>query len=184
LAAADALMAVTAGADMIHSSINGLGERAGNVATEEIAMLLQHLLGIDAGIDLRRLKSVSDTVAEISKVRPALNKAIVGEGLFEVESGIAVHAMQAMKNTPLRNLIFPFPPESVGRKPASIIYGVGTGNASVAQLLESKGITASDQQMRQITERLKGLGRLLKNGVPDSMLQRVIEDCVRSHPGQ
>jgi len=159
--------------------VNGLGERSGNVATEEIAMLLQHLLGIEAGIDLARLKSVSDMVAEISKARPALNKAIVGEGLFEVESGIAVHAMQAMKSTPLRNLIFPFAPETVGRKPATIIYGVGTGNASVAQLLESKGITASDEQMRRMTEQLKRLGRILKNGVPESMIQRVIDNCLR-----
>ena len=63
-------MAVSAGADMVHSSINGLGERSGNVATEEIGLTLQHLFDIDAGLDLTRLKPLSDMVTEISKAKP------------------------------------------------------------------------------------------------------------------
>ncbi len=179
LAAAGALMAVTAGADMVHSSINGLGERAGNVATEEIALILQHLLGFEAGIDLSRLKPLSEMVAEISKTRPAHNKAVVGDRLFEVESGIAVHAMKAMRNTPLENLVFPFQPAVVGQAPAQVIYGIGTGGASVGQMLEDRGITATTEQVRAIADQLKQAGRLLKNAVPESMVRQIIDACIR-----
>ncbi|MEQ6335596.1 hypothetical protein [Sphingobium sp. MK2] len=178
LAAAGAIMAVSAGADMVHSSINGLGERSGNVATEEIAMIAQHLLGLDAGIDLARLKSTSDMVAEISKIRLASNKAIVGDGLFEVESGIAVHAMQAMKDTPLKNLIFPFQPQTVGQDACRIVLGVGTGGASTASILEGIGVEASRDEIRELTGRFKQAGRVLKNGVPESMVRQIVNDVV------
>lgn len=177
LANANSLMAVSAGADMVHSSINGLGERSGNVATEEIGLTLQHLFDIDAGLDLTRLKPLSDMVTEISKAKPARNKAVVGDGLFEVESGIVLAVMEMTKGTSLANLAFPFAPEIVGHKSKEVIFGVGSGVAAVGALLDEWGIDASKDQLKEITAQIKTRGRLLKNGVPHSHIRQIVEDC-------
>ena len=176
MAAADSLMAVSAGADMVHSSINGLGERAGNVATEEIAMILQHLLDIDAGINLERLKSISDLFADVSKAKPAKNKPIVGNGLFEVESGIVVHILEALRNTPLDGKLFPFTPETAGHPPYEVILGRGTGIHSIQRLLRESNIEASDEQITTLTNKIKQAGLITKNGLPKTLIDSFLQD--------
>lgn len=176
MATANSIMAVSAGADMIHGSMNGLGERAGNVATEEVAFVLQHLLDIDAGIDLSRLKPLSDLVTEISKTPPARNKAIVGDGLFEVESGIVVHLLDSLKGSALEDCVLPFKPESAGHDPYKVVYGRGTGNHAVRMLLKARNINASDDQVRNITARIKSAALHLKNGLPESFLIQIINE--------
>ncbi|MGS2724012.1 LeuA family protein [Porticoccus sp. GXU_MW_L64] len=178
MAAADSLMAVSAGADMVHSSINGLGERAGNVATEEISFILQHLLHIDASIDLTQLKAVSSIVTEMSKAPPARNKPIVGDGLFEVESGIVVHLVEALKDGPLASALFPFQPEDAGHAPYSVVLGRGTGLHSVKRLLSERNLEASDEQMKDINERIKQAGLMLKNGLPDALVEQIVAEVL------
>ncbi len=101
MATALSVMAISAGADEIHSAINGIGERAGNVATEEVAFALQHLYNIDAGIDLSQIANVSEIVAETSKVLRSRNKPLVGSGLFEV--GIGHHCPRDRQSEEFRN---------------------------------------------------------------------------------
>lgn len=175
LATAGALMAVAGGADMVHTSVNGIGERAGNVATEEVAMTLQHLMGVDAGIDLTRLKLVSDVVAEISRAKPARNKAIVGDGLFETESGIVVHILNAMAATPLgTNYVFPFAPEAVGQDANKVVYGRGSGRHGVGAMLRERGFSPSDAQVEEVTDAIKEAGLMLKTGLPPSVLDAIV----------
>jgi len=176
MAAADSLMAVSAGADMVHTSINGLGERAGNVATEELALILQHLLDIDAGIDLSRLKSISDLVSEVSKAKPARNKAAVGDGLFEVVSGIVVHILENLKGTDLDGKLFPFKPETLGHEPYKIILGRGTGIHSVRRLLRESGIEATDEQAAALGEKIKNAGLVAKNGLPKALVDSFLKE--------
>lgn len=180
LATAGALMAVAAGADMVHTSVNGIGERAGNVATEEAVMALQHLMGVDTGVDLSRLKLVSEVVASISRAEPARNKAIVGDGLFETESGIVVHILGGMARTPLgSSYVFPFAPETVGQPPSSVVWGRGSGRHGVRAMLEARGYTPTDEQVAGVTEGIKEAGLMLKTGLPvtvlDAIIKRVME---------
>ncbi|PCI46316.1 MAG: hypothetical protein COB49_08635 [Alphaproteobacteria bacterium] len=177
MATAGAVMAVSAGADMVHSSINGLGERSGNLATEEIAFVLQHLLDIDSGINLELLKPTSDLFAEVSKLVLARNKPIVGSGLFEVESGIVVHLVEKLKNTGLA--IFPFEPEAVGHKEYEIILGRGTGVHSIKRLLRERGLEATDDQIERICTRVKQAGLMIKNGLPKSMVDAILKEELR-----
>ncbi len=173
------MMAIAAGVDEVHSSINGLGERAGNVATEEVAMALQYLLDIDCGIRLERLKSVSDIFAEVAKKKRAFNKPIVGSGLFDVESGIVVHVLRQMSKTPLgEHALFPFPPAAVGHDRYQIVAGRGSGQNSVALFLEARGIEASADQLLEITRRVKHAGLMLKEAVPDNVLDAIIADVL------
>lgn len=179
LATANALMALTSGATSVHSSVNGLGERAGNVATEEIAVALQHLLGIDAGIKLERLYHVSRLVSEISKKPVAPNKPIVGQGLFEVESGIVVHVLRQFQKTPLGPLgLLPYLPETVGQTGPTVVPGRGSGRNAVQMLLASMGITATDEQVAAITERVKQMGLVLKNALPKEVFRDIVDDVL------
>lgn len=184
LATAGALMAVAAGADMVHTSVNGIGERAGNVATEEVAVALQYLMEVDAGIDLTRLKTTSDVVAEISRAKPARNKPIVGDGLFETESGIVVHILNAMAQTPLgASYVFPFPPEAVGHAGRSVVYGRGSGRHGVGALLQARGYTPTEGQIDEVTDAIKEAGLMLKTGLPASVLDAIVTRVMNTARG-
>ena len=177
LATANSVMAITAGADMVHSSVNGIGERTGNVATEEISFALQHLFNIDCGIDLKHIANVSEVVAEISKVERARNKAVVGPGIFEVESGIIVHIIDNLSRSEVgRYGIHPYRPDTVGRDDLQIVAGRGTGHHSVRIFLENRGIEPNDDLIERITARIKEAALLLKNALPKSFLDQIIKE--------
>ncbi|MEW6045949.1 MAG: hypothetical protein AB1609_05635 [Bacillota bacterium] len=184
LATGNAITAVAAGVDEVHCSVNGLGERAGNVATEEVAVALELLLGVPTGIDLKRLKQVSDLFAETSKVRPATNKPIVGDRLFEVESGIVVHVLRQMARTDVgKHALFPYPPEAVGREGYAIIAGRGSGHNSVQAFLQERGLSATPEQEDEIVRRIKQAGLVIKNGLPKSVLETIIADVLGAGKG-
>jgi 2-isopropylmalate synthase len=179
LATANSVMAISAGADEIHTAVNGIGERAGNVATEEVAFALQHLFNIDAGIDLSQIARVSDIVAEISKVPRSRNKAIVGSGLFEVESGIIVHVIDNLKRSEIGQYgMFPYRPGIAGREEYVVIPGRGTGRRSVEVFLEERGLAADEDTVDRIVIRIKDAALVLKNALPKSMLDQIIAEEV------
>lgn len=179
MATALSVMAISAGADEIHSSINGIGERAGNVATEEVAVALQHLYNIDAGIDLSQIANVSEIVAETSKVQRSRNKPIVGSGLFEVESGIIVHVIDNLRNSEIGQYgFFPFRPGIVGREEYVVIPGRGTGKHSVEVFLQELGLEADSDTIDRIVSRIKDAALVMKNALPKTMLNRIIAEEV------
>ena len=177
MATANAVMAISAGAETVHSSINGLGERTGNLATEEIGFALQHLFNIDAGIDLSQISAISEIVAEISKVPRARNKPVVGSALFEVEAGIVVHVIESMKAGELGGYaVFPFHPKTVGRDELVVIAGRGTGRHTIEVFLNERGLKADEAAVARITERIKQTGLILKNALPKSVLDQIITE--------
>ena len=138
------------GADMVHTSVNGIGERTGNVATEEVALALQHLFDIDCGIDLSKLANISEIVSEISKVERARNKPVGGSGTFEVESGIIVHVIESLAKSELgRYGMHPYKPSITGREDLVIVAGRGTGHHSTKR-------SSSREGSRRTTRRSSG----------------------------
>uniref|UniRef100_UPI000A7C096F homocitrate synthase/isopropylmalate synthase family protein n=1 Tax=Vulcanisaeta sp. JCM 14467 TaxID=1295370 RepID=UPI000A7C096F len=93
MAVANSVAAIEAGADQAHGTINGVGERAGNAALEEIAAAVKFLLNYDVGIRFGRIKEVSDLVSKLFGIPVPPNKAIVGANAFSHESGIHVHGV-------------------------------------------------------------------------------------------
>ena len=93
LATANSLAAITGGATHVSTTVNGLGERAGNAPLEEVVMALQHLYHRETGVTPRRLPEISRLVAEVSGRPVAAGKSIVGEAVFTHESGIHVHGL-------------------------------------------------------------------------------------------
>ena len=184
LATANALMAVACGADEIHCSFNSLGERAGNVATEEVAVALEHLLKVDTGIKLEGLAWVSHMVAEVSKVRPGRNKPIVGDGIFEIESGIVIHILRMFQDTDSgRGALLPYPPELVARAAPRCSWwrARAPGRHYVKMLLAELGIQATDEQVATLRAAgIKDMAIILRDALPPSILEGVIQDVVAS----
>jgi len=187
-ATASALMAIASGVDEVHCSVNNLGERAGNVATEEVAVACEHLLGVPTGVRLEGLYRLSQMVAEISKIRPASNKPIVGAGLFEVESGIVIHILRQFRATPLGEVaLFPYPPALVGRDGPTLVAGRGTGRNYVEMTLEELGLRATEPQVEEIVRRVKSVALRLKNALPRAVYEGIIREVLglaATGPGQ
>jgi isopropylmalate/homocitrate/citramalate synthase len=137
-----------------HTTVTGLGERAGNVPMEDVVMALLCLYGIDLGIHTEKLCEVSRFVLERAKVTIPPNRPIVGDKLYEVESGIIAGWVRlARKNNPLEYV--PFAPELVGQKPVSISLGKNSGPPSILEWCEKLGIEASDEERMTMLQQVK-----------------------------
>lgn len=135
LATANSLAAVRAGARHISATVNGLGERAGNTALEEIAVALGRLEGIGTGIDWKQLPLLATRVAAASGRPIPHGKAIVGSDVFSHESGIHVAAILKAPET-YQGL----DPAELGRR-HTIILGKHSGTAALANAVETMGRT-------------------------------------------
>jgi len=140
LATANTLAAVNAGASHISTTVNGLGERAGNAPLEEAVMALRHLYGIETGVDPRHFPALSSLVARASGREVAFNKSIVGEAIFTHEAGIHVDGL--LKN-PLNYQ--GFDPHEVGREHRTVL-GKHSGSRAVRQAYANLGIALTDPQ--------------------------------------
>jgi isopropylmalate/homocitrate/citramalate synthase len=142
------------------------------------------LMGIDAGINLSHIMDVSKIVEHLSRMPVARNKPIVGDGLFEVESGIVVGLIEGLKKTPLGGeVFFPFKPAIVGRGPHVVIPGRGVGGRSIRLFLEQRGIEADDATVRRLVDRIKETALIFKDAVPDRLVDQIIaEETGRSDP--
>lgn len=161
LATANTLAAVLAGATHINTTVNGLGERAGNAPLEEAVMALRHLYNIETGIDARRFPQLSRLVARASGRAVSVNKSIVGEAVFTHEAGIHVDGL--IKN-PLNYQ--GFDPTEVGRE-HRVVLGKHSGSGAVRQAYAKLGIPLSDHQTQIILMRVRAHAVSTKR-VPDS----------------
>ncbi len=154
LAGANALAGYEAGASQAQVSVNGIGERAGNAAYEEVVMSLESLYDVDTGIDTTKITELSRMVEEKSDVPVPGNKPIVGDNAFSHESGI--HAAGVIENS---DTFEPgvMTPEMVGAK-RELVLGKHTGNHSVRQRLEEVGYDPTDDEVREVTRRVKDFG--------------------------
>ncbi len=149
LATANTLAAVLAGATHINTTVNGLGERAGNAALEESVTAMHHLYNVQTGIDTRHFPEISRLVA-IASGRPVpVNKSIVGDGVFTHESGIHVDGL--IKN-PLNYQ--GLPPEEVGRT-HKLVLGKHSGSSAVRQAYAGIGITLTDFEAKTLLARIR-----------------------------
>ncbi|WP_127477661.1 homocitrate synthase [Sulfurivermis fontis] len=149
LATANTLAAVRAGATHVNTTVNGLGERAGNAALEEVAMALRCLHGLDSGIELRGIDAVSQLVAEASGRPLPWQKSVVGEGVFTHESGIHVDGL--LKDP--RNYQG-FDPALLGRA-HRLVLGKHSGSHGVMRGYAELGIRLSEEQAQRLLPRIR-----------------------------
>jgi len=151
LATANSLAAVEAGADQVHVTVNGIGERAGNASLEEVVMGLHAFYGIRTNIDTHKLTYASKLVSRLTGVTVQPNKAIVGDNAFAHESGIHVHGILGSAST-----YEPLTPDLVGHQ-RKIVVGKHTGVHSVENRLQAYGFSLTKDQLGAVTSRVKRL---------------------------
>jgi len=152
MAVANSLAAVEAGATQIHATINGLGERAGNAALEEVVMALHLIYKRKTGINTRLLYGTSQLVSRLTGIPIQPNKAIVGGNAFAHESGIHTRGVTVVPLT-----FEPIKPELVGRR-RRLSAGKLAGTRGIKVELEETGIHANEEQLKEIVKRVKELG--------------------------
>jgi isopropylmalate/homocitrate/citramalate synthase len=180
MAVANAVSAVTGGANSVHTAINGLGERAGNISLEEFAMATQVAMGIDFGIDLRNLNRVSTLATQFSRFPVAPNKPVVGSNLFNVDSGMIIHIFKAADRTGFpRTIMLPYQPAVVGRSDFRYVYGKGAGGAALSSFLEELGYVASDEQKSEILSKLKEEACLRKAFLSEDEFRHIVESVIK-----
>jgi D-citramalate synthase len=168
LAVSNALASVAAGADLVHATVNGVGERAGNVALEEVAIALDHGYGVET-LDLEGVYPLARRVADATDVPLAPNKAVVGENAFTHESGI--HTDGTLKDEAMYE---PYSPETVGRE-RRLVLGKHAGRAGVAAALSEHDLEVSDDDLDEVVARVKSLGERGKR-VTDADLLTIAEE--------
>jgi isopropylmalate/homocitrate/citramalate synthase len=153
LGVANTLIAVAEGVDVIQTTVTGTGERAGNTPMEETVLALLTMYGVETGIRTERFFDLSKLVMDLAGVQQPSNRPVVGERLFNVESGII--------STWVRNVgddlveAFPYRPELVGQPAPRLVLGKGSGLDSVAAALERHRREASPEQVQEILDRVK-----------------------------
>ncbi|PSQ44434.1 2-isopropylmalate synthase [Halobacteriales archaeon SW_5_68_122] len=154
LASANALSGYEAGAAQSQVSVNGIGERAGNAAYEEVVMALESLYDVDTGIETGRITELARVVEAKSDIPVPANKPVVGDNAFSHESGI--HAAGVIENA---DTFEPgvMTPEMVGAT-RELVLGKHTGTHSVRERLVDAGFEPTDTEVREVTRRVKKHG--------------------------
>lgn len=171
LAVANSLAAVEGGATQIECALNGIGERAGNCALEEVVMALRTRAdhyGVETGVDTTRLASASNLLAAVTGNFVPRNKAIVGENAFAHEAGIHQHGMLAARET-----YEIMEPSDVGVKDSQLILGKHSGRHAVVDRAKQMGYELEDDEVEAIMTRFKDLADVKKR-VFDSDLEAII----------
>ena len=173
LAVANSLAAIRAGAQQVECTINGLGERAGNAALEEIAMALNtrsDYYGLETAINTKQIAFSSRLVSSLTGIAVQPNKAIVGKNAFAHESGI--HQDGMLKN---RNTYEIMTPESIGLTQSQLVLGKHSGRHAFKARLVELGYTLNDTEVAKAYQRFIELADQKKT-VSDGDLHAIVED--------
>lgn len=165
LSTANTLAAIRGGATHVNTTVNGLGERAGNAPLEEVVMALRHLHGIDTAIDTRALPAISRLVEKASGKPVAPNKSIVGDGVFTHESGIHVDGL--LKNPANYEA---FSPAELGRAHQTVL-GKHSGSRAVKDAYAKLGMILSDVEASAMLDKIRRYATLTKRPPGTSELE-------------
>ena len=163
------LAAVTAGAEVVHSCANGLGERTGNAAMEELMLGLHLLYGYDTNYKFDKLPELAEMLSNIANIPIARNKPVLGHGNFIRESGIGI---QYVMNNPL--VMFGTHPALTG-KTGEVVLGKKSGKASIIYKLEELGLgEASDDQIGEMLAQVKAKGIAKRSMLNEAEFREIV----------
>ena len=178
LGVANTIYALGAGASVAQTTIAGLGERAGNVPMEDTVLSLLCQYGVDLGIKTEEIYEVSHFVLDLARVPIPGNRPIVGEMLYQVESGIvAGFVRKARKEHPLEYV--PFASELVGQKPVTIVLGKNSGLPSIQEWCEKLNIQASEEQMMEMLWQVKAKSFEKKDLLTEDEFKAIVDRTLK-----
>ena len=164
------LAAVTAGAEVVHSCGNGLGERTGNAALEELMLGLDLLYGYETGYKFDKLPELGELLSRVSNVPIARNKPLLGSGNFTRESGIGI---QYVMHDPL--VMFGTHPALTGRE-GEVVLGKKSGKASIVYKLNALGLDEpAEEQIAAILDQVKQAGIKKRDILSDDEFKLIVE---------
>jgi homocitrate synthase NifV len=170
LATANTLAALAAGATHANTTVNGLGERAGNAAMEEVVMALRHIHGVECGVDTAALPAISALVARASGRAVAANKSIVGEAVFTHEAGIHVDGLHKHRHN-----YQGFDPQELGREHLTVL-GKHSGSQAVAAAYGRQGIAVSAPEAAALLRRVRDHAMAAKRAPTPAELQAFLRE--------
>jgi homocitrate synthase NifV len=167
MATANAIAGIRAGARFVNTTVNGLGERAGNAALEEVVMALKLACGIDTGIETHRFCEISRFVGKASRRPVPAWKPVVGERVFSHESGL--HADGVIKNPANYEI---FDPAEVGLK-RYLVLGKHSGSSGLIERCREIGISLSREDADTMMERVRAVAQEAKRPLSDRDLRKL-----------
>jgi homocitrate synthase NifV len=174
MATANAFAGIRAGARFVNTTVNGLGERAGNAALEEVVMALKVARGVDTGIDTQRFRDLSRLVGKASRRPVPPWKAVVGERVFAHESGI--HADGVIKNPKTYE---GFDPAEVGLR-RYLVVGKHSGTSGLIERYKSLGIILEKEDANRLLRRVRVISGRLKRPLSDHDLHALYRETERN----
>lgn len=172
LATANSIAALAAGAEVVHTTINGLGERGGMTPTEELAVALRIIHNIDLGLKYHKLFEVSKLVEDVTGIPIHPYKPVVGKTAFAYEAGIPVMISRRLIAIGQLQVCLSYLPEFVGNK-FEIVLGKKSGKHGVKHRLEQKKIEARDEQIEEILLSIKELSIRKKRAITDDEFDNI-----------
>jgi isopropylmalate/homocitrate/citramalate synthase len=175
---ANTIMALAEGVEVMHTTVLGLGERAGNTPMEETVMALLTMYGVDTGIDTTKLTPLANLVAELTGAVVPTNKPVVGKALYQIESGIIASWFKNCGEKYATEL-FPVRWDAVGQPPAEVVMGKGSGIDSVKIWCEQLGIEASEEEATAMTVAVKLKSLNSKKLLTENEFKQIAKDVLK-----
>jgi isopropylmalate/homocitrate/citramalate synthase len=176
---ANTIMALAEGVEVAHTTVLGIGERAGNTPMEETVMALKTMYGVDIGIDTTKLTPLASLVQELSGVAVPDNKPVVGKALYAIESGI-IASWYKNCGDQFATELFPVRWTATGNEAARVVMGKGSGIDSVNMWLQEAGMQVSDEDALKITQAVKQASlktkKLLTKSEFTDIAKRVVDE--------
>lgn len=148
------IIAMAAGGSVAHTTVTGIGERAGNTPMEDLVLALKTMYGVDLGIRTEMFCELSKMVRETARVSIPQNRSIVGPTLFDIESGIIAGWVEQAGDEHILECV-PFTPDLVGQEPVRIVLGKNSGMPSVVHWLRKLGIELPKEKQEGLVPLLK-----------------------------
>jgi len=180
LSVANSLAAVMAGARQVECTINGIGERAGNCALEEVVMALRtraDFFHLSTGINTRRLHPTSRLVSNVTGLQVQRNKAIVGQNAFAHEAGIHQHGV--LMNASTYEIMRP---EDVGMGKSDLVLGKHSGRHALRERINALGYALDEEQLKKVFDDFKALSEKKKE-IFDADIEALIEGTIQDSSG-
>ena len=173
LAVANVIEAINSGISCVHTTVNGLGERAGNAPVSSVIAVINDQLKLETAVDESQLSKISKLVESFSGVRIATNTPLIGEFVFTQCSG--VHADGDNKGNLYQNDLLP---ERFGRQ-TSYALGKTSGKSNISKNLETLGLKLDSESLKKVTEKVIALGDI-KETVTIDDLPYIVADVLKS----
>lgn len=174
LAVANTIMAVLAGAEVIHSTVTGIGERAGNTPMEETVLALLTMYGIDVGLKYDKLNELSKLVRELSGTEIPANRPFIGDIAYDIESGIVTSWYKnSFAQHPTE--VFPVHPNFVGHRTPQILMGKKSGLDNVALWSDKLGIKLDEDEAKEVLKRVKSKAVDLKRVLTEDEFHEIVQ---------